>query len=220
MIERKEFQHPLKSKRTTYFQDLAIGRQYRRIIGVVSWPSERFAGIIGVFGESLRINKALDQHYIYLIAEAYKEEAGKLLAKCYDYNDLYLVEKWYGDDENLPMIELLTEANEGVSDDESLHIASIPLFDDKLALEYYISLVKKRTRPGKKSIFFGEGSRLAAQLAQVAPEDIKTAKPQNIPSLLVVGGALAVFERKPPDYRRMQAEDEEYLNMISTDEMI
>lgn len=167
-------------------------KEYRRIIGGFSWPSPMKSGFMIVIAEDYHKDKNLDKRHYHIMTEYENDDAMELLKYCHQIQNRYCIERWCGDDKNLPMMELLSKFNRGKK--KGVYISSAPFLDDPHAFEYYVSLIKDKIVYGKKILYFGEESKLPVYLMELAPEKVSNSRNQDYPAIRALGYIISALE--------------------------
>ena len=183
-----------------FFSDAVNAREYRRIVGGVAWPHNDQQGFICVIGEGSHLIRRLRLRPNYLLAEYQVNDIERLIKRMYDTQNKYLVNYWYGDTDNAPMLHFVDRYNRKIPrGKKGLYLSDAPFMDDPHNLRLYTHLIKSQVLPNKKILNFGEQSLIPANLNSLSPEDAQSKKAENFPIVAALGYALSALDQPYSD---------------------
>jgi len=211
-IEKKTFIHPLTEVKEVYYTNQKLGqeyREYRRIIGGIAWPYGMKSGFSLVIGEDRFEDKTLKKRHYHLLAEAENIDPIDLLKKSFELQGQYLVNFWYGDSKNEPMMEFVFEINKKRDKKiKGFYITDAPYLEDPHALEFYVDVIRQRTMGNRKTLHFMEESRLPNYLMELTSEKVPKVKHQTFPAIAALGYVVSAFNL----YQPISESDKDRLN--------
>jgi len=190
-IEKKIIEMPLGGTKE-YYYDSDTPAEYRRIVGGVGWPSGGLPGFIVVVAEDYHPDLTLNLRHFRLLTEYSNHDMPKLVKRLYDFQNLYLVEPWHGEDDNEQMMHFVSKFNENLGHKKKgIYISAAPFIDDSHSLRFYAHQIKSLMSVAKKILHFGEASQLPGQLSMLSPDDVQTKQVQGYPAVAALGYAVA-----------------------------
>jgi len=216
MIERKHVDTPLKTK--SYYYDPQNEREYRRVIGGIGWPSGEKPGFVCIVGENEHERKRLKQRDYYVVTEHSDHDVEKLVNRCYDFQNKYLVETWYANADNVLMIYFVDRFNEKLSKKKKgIYVVHAPFGDDNHNLRLYANQIRSRTRPATKTLHFGEASLIPGTLRELSPDDVLKRRAEEHPTIAALGYAISALEEP---YSERETERELHEKYISQKQVV
>ena len=215
-IEQKTIETPIGTKKT-YYYDTSRMTEYRRIIGAVAWPSGEKLGFIVVIAEDYNKDPRLKLRHYRLLAEYDNITPERLVRRLYDFQNKYLVSPWYGEPDNLLMMHFVDKFNQGLSSKQKgIYIAEAPFADDPHNLRMYANQIKDRMIQAKKSLHFGDKSRIPGALSGLTPQDVQTKNAQEFPAVAALGFALSGLDESWTDSSEDRELHEQFImgNMV------
>lgn len=211
MIEKKTIETPLGIKRT-YFMDFTNIREYRRITGGISWPKGEQPGFLCVVGEDEHKKARIKQRDLWLLTEYQNNDVQKLIKRCYDMTNRFMVENWYSNTEDLIMMQFVDRFNSKLSKTKKgIYLSEPPFVDDTHNLRLYATQIRDKVLPGKKSLMFGEGSVLPGVLLSLSPEDVFKKKAEDFPPIQALGHIISGLDEPYFDISRDRQAHELYV---------
>ena len=205
-IEIKYDPNPLGGEPIKYYHNKETGdqyREYRRIVGGIAWPCGGKKGFAVVLAEDKSEDPVLKTRPLRLLDEHPNLSPGDLIRRCSDFQGEYQVEEWLGDDTHRGYMNVLSRQNK-------VHISPAPFLGDPHALETYLSSIRERTQPNKKSLFLKKDSLLLAAL-NAFPEDKMTAPASDFPPIAALGYVVSCLDEMPYDNTKDEAARDEYV---------
>lgn len=197
-MERKTYIHPLTEIKETYYSNQKWGqdyREYRRIIGGIAWPYGIKPGFSVVIGEDRYEDITRKKRHYHLLAEDENTDSMGLLKKCLELQGQYLVNSWYGNTQNEPMMEFAFEINKkrdkGI---KGLYISDAPHIGDPHAFEFYVDITKQRMMGKYKSLHLMEESRLPSYLMELKSHQLSKVKAETFPAIASFGYAVSALQ--------------------------
>ena len=182
-----------------HFEDKETGAQFRRIVAGLAWPGKR-PGFFVVVTEDLKEDIALKLCKVKVIAETEDENIDGLLRKGFEYVQRYKVQEVLADTTHKPMMQLLYQFNKSLSKKKlrTLYLQPAPFVEDPKALEFYAHAIKNRTQQDKKSLYFGESSKLPGYLTELSPDETVKTSFSDYPAIAALGYAVTYLDMNQP----------------------
>jgi hypothetical protein len=176
-----------------YFVDRDTGAAYGNVVGGLGWPGSK-PGFLVVAGIALAEDLDLEAYPITVIFEAGDTDSEKLFRLALKFIDEYSCDEFYTDTKDANMMRILDIFNQDRNRRglKSLYLWQVPRVEDPNPLLFYLQLIKKYTRPGRKSLHFGPESIYPGYLLNLSAEEAGKAKPADHPCVVALGYALAV----------------------------
>ena len=186
-------------------------KEYARFVGGLSWPTSNKKGWLVVLSEDREPDTTLEKRHIRVQTEFESINPEALIKRAYEYTKSFPDSEFYTDTSNRAMGEFLSEF------EFPFYPQAAPLCDDVHSFDYYLSLIRKLTIPGKKLLHFGN-SKLPG-LLNVLPADARmtNSKANNYPSFLALSYALSAMDSYNPEYRRDEDREAEQANEAISD---
>lgn len=193
LIEKKFIKTPLDIKKSYYFDPIRQA-EYRRVVGGISWPFGDKPGFIVVIAENYPKDVRLKLRHLKVLEEYESRETEKLVKRLYDLQNTFLVSMWYGETENLLMMHFIDRFNQRLPQKKKkkgVFIAEAPFADDNHNLRLYAHQIRNKILPTKKSLHFGNNSRIPGYFSGMQDEDIRKDKAQKHPIIAALGFVIA-----------------------------
>jgi hypothetical protein len=186
-------------KRDVWFRDEESGRKYRRIVGGFAWPAVK-PGFVVVVAEDLEKDTNLDIRHLRVLGETEDFSVQELLRKSVEFRERYKAKIFYGDTDNKPMMEVVRQANEVFrkKDISTLYPTRASFVDDPRGFQFYFHTIKAHLQADKKTLHFGEVSKMPGYLMELTPEDFSSLDAQDFPAIAALGYAVAYFDIYQP----------------------
>jgi hypothetical protein len=181
-----------------WLQDADTGHKYSQIIGGIAWPYQGKPGYVIVVGEDFIQDESAHARHLRVLKEFESLDVALLVRICQDMQVEYLMDDWYGNLDNRPMVSIYYQLTTNEAAARRFNIFRASHSSDRQALGYYLSVIKEYLRPGKKLLHFGNGSKLPAYLAQVST-DVMGEKADEHAPLAALGYVVAYFFENQPD---------------------
>jgi hypothetical protein len=169
-----------------YYVDTETGRKYRRIYAGMQWPGANTGAVI-VLGEELEVNKDLDEHPIWVLAEYANKNPSEIFAKCQELKGLMCVERFLGDICNQSMMMLKRKSKSG------FNLSKAPSVDDPAAHETYLAIIREKTSATHKVLNFGKSRVLREELTKLTSVAAVNSFKAAFPHIAALGYALAAL---------------------------
>ena len=190
-IEKKTLATPTGQTKD-YYYDPVKPAEYRRIAGGLGWPSGESPGFIVVVAEDYHKDPTLKFRHLRLLTEYESMDVSRLVKRLYDFQNTYLVNPWYGENENELMIHFVSRFNKALGPKKKgIHITGAPFVEDPHSLRFYANQIKNLMGVAKKALHFGASSQLPGQLGALTPDDVQMKKVQDFPAIAALGFAVA-----------------------------
>ena len=180
------------------FQDTDTGREYRRIVGGIGWPTATLPGFAVVVGEAKQVDGDMGERLIYVLAEIEDELANSLLGRCLGLRSIYQVRHWYGDTRDRVRLALVNQINQGMDVGNKLVFHAAPYSKDAKGLVYYHSLIHQATLAGQKTLYLGNAPKLIEALTQADMAAIEGQDHSELPAVAALGYALSEIKARQP----------------------
>lgn len=217
MIEKKQTETPLGSKRSYYYDD-SHNREYRRIVAGVAWPAAENAGFIVVIAESENKIARLKKRQLWILAETETQDIEKLIRKMYDYQNRYFLSAWFGDTENMMMLHFVDKFNSTLSRKKTgIYLAVADFVNETNNLRVYSHNIKMKLTPEKKVLFFGDKSVIPIRLGGLSPDDIQKKKAEDYPAVAALGYVLSGIDEPYCDISKDRELHEQFINKKTID---
>ena len=212
MIEKKHIETPL-GLRKTFFFDSANLREYRRILGGISWPTGDQPGFACIIGESDHKTVRLKTRNLYVLAEYRQKNIEKLIRATYALQNKYLIDGWHGKEDDVFMMHFIDRFNSKLSKKKKgIYIAEAFLSESVHSLKLYANQILSRTQPAKKSLFFEGKDIIPGELLGLSDEDIKSKKTEDYPAIAALSYVLSALEEPYFDVNKDRELHEIYIN--------
>lgn len=191
-IEKKTITTPLGVRRHYFFDHVNL-REYRRIVGGIAWPAGEQSGFLCVIGESDNKDVRLRRRHLWVLSEYENDgDIDKLIKRMYDVQNRYLVDPWYGDTENVLMMQFIDRFNQKLDKKKKgIYISEAPFVGEIHNLRFYANQIKSQTVTAKKSLHFGKQSQIPGQLSGLSPDDVQAKKAEDFPIAAALGYCLS-----------------------------
>ena len=212
MIERKQIETPLGIKKTFFFDPEDL-REYRRVLGGVSWPDADQPGFICVVGESSHLGMRLKTRNLYVLAEYREKNIEKLVRATYAMQNKYRIDGWQGKEDDVFMMHFIDRFNSKLSKKKKgIYISEAFLSDTGHSLRLYANQILSRTQPNKKSLHFEGKDMIPGELLGLSDEDIKKKRTEDYPAIAALSYVLSALEEPYFDASRDRELHEQYIN--------
>lgn len=210
-IEKKTLKTPMGQTKE-YFYDPIKPAEYRRVVGGIGWPAGEALGFIVVLAEDYQEDPTMKLRHLRLLVEYESPDVSYLIKRLYDYQNTYLVNPCYGEDDNQLMMHFVSRFNEKLGHKKrGVHITAAPFVDDAHNLRFYANQIKNLTGMAKKTLHFGEYSRLPGRLSALSPDDIQAKRVQDFPAIAALGFAVAGMDEPYFDVAQVRELQEQQL---------
>ena len=175
-----------------YFYDPVKPAEYRRVVGGLGWTAGESPGFIVVVGEDYHEDPTLKFRHLRLLAEYEAADTPAIIKRLYDFQNMYLVNPWYGENDNELMMRFVSRFNQALGPKKKgVYITGAPFVDDVHSLKFYANHLRNLLGMAKKALHFGEHSRLPGRLSALLPDDVQMRKVQDYPAIAALGFAVA-----------------------------
>jgi len=196
MIEKKETGPP---NSRFFFEDSETKMKYRRIVAGLALPGVQ-PGSISVVAEEFKKDSTLQVRIYRLLAEAEDADINALFNKAIDLRGYFEVQEFLGDCQNKPLMDILRLFNESLRarNIPGLTLYAAPFINEDRSFYYYANMVRAHLNQGRKTLYLGEGSKIARCLQELPPEEILKAGPLDFPAIAALGYAVAYLDSWQP----------------------
>ncbi len=193
MIEKK-----LDFAGDLFFVDRETGAEYGNVVGGLAWPGAK-SGFLVVAAIALTEDINLEAYPITIITEAGDSDSENLFKLGLKFSDDFSVDRFFGDTKDASMMEILNVFNRDRNRRrlKNFHLSEPPrLEEESNPFFFYLQLIRKYTRPAKKSLHFGPESIYPGYLLNLSTDEAGKAQPADHPCVAALGYALAVLTNR------------------------
>lgn len=178
------------------FTDDQTGAKYRRIIGGLAWPDGGKPGFALVIAEDFEQDPNLKDRHLWVLREVEEADVASLVRLCQDLRDTFHAKDWFGNIRNNSMRAIFYHLQKDLDYKDRFSFSPAPHADDPQGLGYYLPLIKECLGINRKTLHFGEGSKLPGYLA-MGPETLNQ-DPAEYPPVAALGYALSHLRTSAP----------------------
>jgi len=178
-----------------HFEDKETGVKYRRVVGGFAWPGIK-PGFFVIVAEDFEEDCSLKTRHMRILVEIEDDRVNELFRRSLESTEKYKAEDVYGDSENKPMMALLRQFNETLYKEKlpTLHLCPAPEVQEPKAFESYIHTIKNHLHPDRKTLHFGEESKIPGYLMKLSPEELMKATASDYPAIAALGYAVSYLD--------------------------
>jgi len=212
MIEKKYIETPLGSKRSFFYDDTNL-KEYRRIVGGLAWPSGDKPGFLCVVGEDDHKIPRLKTRAYWLLAEYKTNNVDKLVKRCYDLQNRFLISTWFSAVNDVIMMNFVDKFNSKLSKKKkAIYLSEAPFVGEPHSMKLYANQILGMTDPAKKTLYFGTNSSIPDVLLSLDPEQIKKQRVEEYPHIAALGYIISGLEEPYFDISSDYQLQQQYIN--------
>jgi hypothetical protein len=135
---------------------------YRRIVGALAWPRPPEPGALVVLGEDLSPEPALQARRLWVLAERQCAGLGELHIGCREFRHQWAADEWIADVSREQELRLWDRLNDMPKLPRTAQVLLSPATygGEGARVSTIIGLISEQLRTGRKTLFFGEHTRL------------------------------------------------------------
>lgn len=191
------------------FFDDENGLAFRRFLCSISWPYGDKPGFVLVIGEDLEPDFSLDYNprHIRVLDEFEDLSLEELYRACLKFSSQFPLDSVLGNQDD-PLYDIW----EKIDHNNGLILTLRQPNDiERITPNFVVQLIKKYARKKRKTLHFGQNSKLPAHIDALTADAIEASSIEKMPAIAALGYLLAelqTYSHNPYEYRDIMPEPE------------